>query len=118
MSDLARYDVGPRLSEVAEFKGVLYLAGQVAENCDGDIRAQTREVLASIEKTLTRHWSSKDRILQCQIYLANKSDFEAMNEVWDRWVTPGATPPRATLQAGFFRDGRLIEIVVIAACRS
>lgn len=114
--DIVRYQVGSRLSEVAEYKGVLYLAGQVAENCDGDIRSQTTEVLETVEQLLVTHGSTKKHLLQCLIYLANQSDFNAMNEVWDRWVIPGAAPPRATVQAGFFKKGRLIEVVVVAAC--
>jgi enamine deaminase RidA (YjgF/YER057c/UK114 family) len=115
VTEIVRYDVGARLSEAAEYRGVLYLAGQVAENCQGDIRAQTEEILAMIEKLLAKYGSSKGHLLQCLIYLANKSDFEAMNEVWDRWVIPGTAPPRATVQAGFFKEGRLVEIVVTAA---
>jgi enamine deaminase RidA (YjgF/YER057c/UK114 family) len=114
--DIVRYQVGSRLCEVAEYGGVLYLAGQVAESCDGDIRSQTTEVLGAVEKLLAIHGSTKTHLLQCLIYLANQSDFEVMNEVWDSWVLPGTAPPRATVQAGFFKEGRLIEVVVVAAC--
>lgn len=115
VGEIVRYQVGSRLSEVACHNGVLYLAGQVAENCNGDIRAQTAEVLEAVEQLLVAYGSTKGHLLQCLIYLANPSDFEGMNEVWDAWVIPGTAPPRATVQAGFFKKGRLIEVVAVAA---
>ena len=44
-----RFDVGVRMSEMAVHNGVCYLAGQIAASGQGDIGAQTREVLAAID---------------------------------------------------------------------
>jgi enamine deaminase RidA (YjgF/YER057c/UK114 family) len=41
-----------------------------------------------------------------------------MNEVWDAWVAPGNTPPRATVEAKLADPALLVEIVVVAAQRS
>jgi enamine deaminase RidA (YjgF/YER057c/UK114 family) len=38
-----------------------------------------------------------------------------MNAVWDAWVVPGQTPPRATVQAALARPEYKVEIKVIAA---
>ena len=38
-----------------------------------------------------------------------------MNEVWDKWVVPGATPARATVEARLAGPQYLIEIAVTAA---
>jgi enamine deaminase RidA (YjgF/YER057c/UK114 family) len=43
---MQRFDVGPRLSEMAIHNGVAYLAGQVPEDGSQDIRGQTRQVPA------------------------------------------------------------------------
>ena len=42
-------------------------------------------------------------------------DFAGMNEVWDEWVAPGHTPPRATVEAKLAKPEWRIEIVVTAA---
>ena len=42
-------------------------------------------------------------------------DFAGMNAVWDAWVVPGQTPPRATVQAALAKPGWKIEVVVTAA---
>jgi enamine deaminase RidA (YjgF/YER057c/UK114 family) len=112
---IQRHDVGPRLSEMAVYNGIAWLAGQVPDTEGADITTQTREVLASIDALLARAGSDRSRILMAQIYLADLADFPGMNAVWDAWVTPGHTPPRATVQAQLARPGWRIEIVVTAA---
>ena len=42
---IQRFDVGPRMSELAVHNGVAYLAGQVPEDTSLDIVGQTSQVL-------------------------------------------------------------------------
>ncbi len=112
---LQRFDVGSRLSEMAVHNGVAYLAGQVAGDANQDISGQTRQVLAAIDALLTRAGSDKSRILMCQIFIADLADFAAMNAVWESWVAPGHTPPRATVQAALAKPQWKVEMVVTAA---
>ena len=116
-TDLQRFPVGARLSEMAVFNGVVYLAGMVPEDGATDIRGQTADVLAQIDRLLAEAGSDKTRILRTQIYLADMADMADMNEVWDAWVAPGHTPPRATVQAALGQPGWKIEVVVTAAQR-
>lgn len=116
MSTLRRLGVGPRLSEAAIYNGVVYLAGQVPDKTSGaDIKAQTSEVLAQIEDLLVQAGSNKSSILMCQIFIVDLADFPGLNEIWDAWVVPGNTPPRATVQANLARPDWKLEIVVTAA---
>ncbi len=112
---IQRFDVGPRMSEMAVHNGVAYLAGQVATDGAQDIGGQTRQVLAAIDALLARAGSDKGRILRAQIFLADLADFAAMNAVWEAWVVPGHTPPRATVQAALAKPQWKIEVVVTAA---
>lgn len=112
---IQRFDVGPRMSEMAVHNGVAYLAGQVAADASLDIRGQTRQVLAAIDALLERAGSDKSKILRAQIFLADLADFPAMNAVWEAWVVAGHTPPRATVQAALAKPQWKIEIVVTAA---
>lgn len=115
MSDIQRFHVGVRLSEMAVHNGTVYLAGQVPDDPTKDIAGQTAEVLANIDKLLTEAGTDKSRILMAQIFLSDLADFPAMNAVWDAWVVAGQTPPRATVQARLARPEWLIEVVVTAA---
>ena len=113
--EIQRFHVGARLSEMAVHHGTVYLAGQVPDDPTKDIGGQTAEVLANIDKLLAEAGTDKSRILMAQIFLADLADFPAMNAVWDAWVVPGQTPPRATVQARLARPEWKIEVVVTAA---
>jgi enamine deaminase RidA (YjgF/YER057c/UK114 family) len=112
---IQRFDVGPRLSEMAVHNGVVYLAGQIAEDATQGIAGQTQQVLGEIDALLARAGTDKSKILRAEIYIKDLQDFEAMNRVWDAWVPEGNAPPRATVQANLARPAWLIEIVVTAA---
>jgi enamine deaminase RidA (YjgF/YER057c/UK114 family) len=112
---IQRLHVGPRMSEVAIHQGVVYLAGQVAEDPSQDVAGQTRQILAAIDRLLKEAGSDKTRLLQVTIFLADIATFAQMNAVWDQWVVAGQTPPRATVQALLARPEYKVEIKVIAA---
>jgi enamine deaminase RidA (YjgF/YER057c/UK114 family) len=112
---IRRFHVGDRLSEMAIFNQVAYLAGQVAPDATQDIRGQTTQVLAAIDKLLAEARTDRAHILMVQIILADLADFPAMNEIWDDWVSPGDAPPRATIQGALARPEWKVEMVVTAA---
>lgn len=112
---LQRFHVGDRLCEMTIFNHVVYLSGQVPQDATQDIRGQTAQVLAQIDRLLAEARTDSSHILMAQIYLADMADFDAMNVVWEDWVPPGDPPSRATVQARLARPEWKIEIVVTAA---
>ena len=115
MNEIKRFDVGARMSEMAVHNGVAYLAGQVASDASLDAQGQTANVLAQVDALLARAGTDKSRILMAQIFLADVSDFPAMNAAWDAWVAGGNTPPLATVEAKLAKPEWKVEIVVKAA---
>ncbi len=115
--NIDRIQVGPRLSSVAVFNNVAYFSGQVPADPTADITGQTQQILTEIDKLLEQVGSDKTRILQCQIFLVDIKLIAAMNEVWDKWVVQGHTPPRATVEAKLANPKWLIEIVLSAAVK-
>ncbi|MEP6678464.1 MAG: RidA family protein [Betaproteobacteria bacterium] len=116
---IERRNVGPRLSDMVIYapapgERLVYLAGQVAEDASADIGAQTRSVLAQIDRLLAEAMTDKRRILSATIYLSSMSDYAAMNKVWDAWVPAGETPARATVEAKLAKPEYKIEIQVVA----
>ncbi|MBT0570300.1 RidA family protein [Curvibacter sp. CHRR-16] len=110
-----RFDVGPRLSEMAIHNGTVYLAGQIPEDASQDMHGQTRQVLACIDALLERAGTDKSKLLMVQIFLRDITDITAMNEVWDAWIPANHTPPRATVQALLANPAWRIEVVATAA---
>ena len=115
MADIRHVGPGPRLSEATLSGGLVYLAGQIADDPELEIHGQTRQVLAHVDEVLESVGSTKSRILSATVYLADMADYPGMNEVWDAWVVPDRAPARATVQAGLFAPGYRIEITVVAA---
>jgi enamine deaminase RidA (YjgF/YER057c/UK114 family) len=80
-----------------------------------DITGQTEEVLAKIDKLLKQAGSDKSRILTAQIFLPDMKDFAGMNAAWEKWVVPGQTPARATIEAKLANPAYKVEIMCVAA---
>ncbi len=112
---IRRFHSGPRMSQAVVCNGMVFLAGQVAEDTGEDVSGQTRQVLAAIDRLLAEAGSDKSRLLAAQIFLPDIGDFAAMNKVWEAWVTPGHTPARATVQAALAKAEYKVEIVITAA---
>ncbi len=112
---IRRLHAGPRMSEAVINGGIVYLAGQIAEDASQDIGGQTRQVLAAIDTLLAEAGTDKTRLLTAQIFLADMADFAGMNAVWDVWVPTGQTPARATVRAKLAKPEWKVEIVVNAA---
>jgi enamine deaminase RidA (YjgF/YER057c/UK114 family) len=115
MSEIKRVNVAKRLSDIAVFNGVAYLAGQVPDDQSLDIEGQTNQVLATIDRLLASVGSDKSRILMAQIFVANMKEFDGMNKAWDAWVAAGNSPARATVEARLANPSFKVEIVVTAA---
>lgn len=103
------------MSQAVVCNGLVFLAGQVAQDTSLDAGGQTRQVLAAIDRLLADAGSDKSRLLSAQVFLTDMADFAAMNKVWEAWVVPGQTPARATVQAALARPDYKVEIVVTAA---
>ena len=113
---IQRISPGKRMSEAVIHNGTVYLAGQVATTPKGaDAGEQTRQVLAEIDDALAKAGSDKSKLLSATIYLTDIANFQAMNAVWDAWVSPGNPPARATVEARLASPDYLVEIMVTAA---
>jgi len=93
--------------------GIVYT---VATAPGADIQAQTRATLDAIDNNLADAGSDKTRLISVQIFLADMSQKEGMDAVWNDWI--GADwqnwPQRACVGAPL-AGSTLVEIVVTAA---
>ena len=114
---ISRINPGKRLSGavVHSETGLVFLAGQTADNPKADIKGQTADVLRKIEGLLAKAGTSKSQLLSAQIWVTDMRHFAAMNEIWDQWIDPANPPARATVQAALANPELLVEIMVVAA---
>ena len=112
---ITRHESGPLLSLAVEHGDTVYLAGIVAKDLKKDVKGQTEEILADIDRLLAKCGSSKSKVLSATIWVTDIRNRAPMNEVWTRWVDPKNMPVRACVEAKLADPDALVEIMVIAA---
>ncbi|MEM7641957.1 MAG: RidA family protein [Pseudomonadota bacterium] len=110
---IQRSHTATRMSQIVVHGETIYLAGQVADGAD--VTEQTKAMLSKVDALLTEAGSSREHILQAVIWLADMSDFAAMNAVWDAWVPQGHAPARACGEAKLATPDFLVEVIITAA---
>ena len=104
----------PLISLVVVHNGVVSTCGVTTEPT-GDVKVQTKKVLATIDGLLEKAGTDKSKLLTAQVWLANWRDFEDHNSVWNEWVDRQNPPVRACVQTPLWRPNILVEIMVTAA---
>jgi 2-iminobutanoate/2-iminopropanoate deaminase len=110
--------IGP-YSPAIRAGNLLFISGQVGFDpatgalIDGDISAQTDQVMRNIGELLKAAGTDFGHVVRMTVFLADMNEFAKMNEVYGRYVT-NPPPTRSTVQvARLPRDAR-VEIDVIA----
>jgi 2-iminobutanoate/2-iminopropanoate deaminase len=111
--------MGP-YSIATEANGFVFCSGMVAlvpetgAALEGDVAAQTHQVMKNIGAVLGDVGLGYDDIVKTTIFLADITDFGAVNEVYAEYVGV-ARPARSTVEAGALPGGFDVEIECIAA---
>lgn len=119
LTDQAPAPIGPYSQAVTVHEKMIFTAGQIpidpatGKIVDGDIKAQTRQVLKNLEAVLTAGGSSLTSVVKTTVFLKDMNDFAAMNEVYAEFLQT-ASPARSAVEvARLPRDVR-VEIEAIA----
>lgn len=113
--EITRIGVKAHLSNVVVHGGVAYCAGVTPAAGSEGVAGQTASVLAQIDDLLAAAGTDKSKLLNAHIWLTDIRNRDAMNEVWNAWVAPGAPPARACVEAKLAAPEWLVEIMVTAA---
>lgn len=91
-----------------------YLSGLVAADFPaglevlGDVAAETRAILSTIEQILDELKLSLERIVRVDVHLADLDDFDAMDAIYRGFFVDGAWPARTTTESPhLFGDSRV-----------
>ena len=112
---IKRFEVGPLLSGAAVYDNIVYLAGLAADDLTQDIRGQTRQTLANIDRVLAQTGSDKSKLLRVEIWLSHMKNFDAMNAVYQDWLDSENVPARVCVESRLWDDAAEVEIMVTAA---
>ena len=104
---------------IGEGRRMVFCSGQIALDpatgamVEGDVAAQTRQVLENLGAVLAAAGASYADVVRTTIFLADMSDFAAVNAIYGERF-PSDPPARATVEAARLpRDAR-VEIDAIA----
>ena len=84
------------------------------ELAEGGIRGETQEIMKKIKAAVERYGSNMDSLVKCTVFLADMTEWSAMNEVYATFF-PNNKPARSAVGVnGLALDAR-VEIECIAA---
>lgn len=110
--------VGP-YSQAVRVGNLVFTAGQIAIDpklgrlIEGDVAAQTRQVLKNLTAVLEAAGSSLTQVVKTTVFLQDIHDFAAMNAVYAEFF-PESPPARSTVQVAALPLGALVEIEAMA----
>ena len=98
--------------------GLIFTSGAIAlktngEFVNGDITAQTKQVMQNLEAILREGGSSLDKVLKTTCYLANMEDFGAFNAEYEK-AFGLHKPARTTIGVKSLPKNALVEVECIA----
>ncbi|MCV0424807.1 MAG: RidA family protein [Roseibium sp.] len=111
---VSHHQPGSRMSQAVRVGDIVFLAGQIPQDLNGDITVQTREVLQGIDRVMAELGGNKSNVVSVQVWLSDMSDFQGMNAVWDEWVDKASPPARATGGVALARPGMRVEMIATA----
>jgi len=111
--------------------GLIFVAGQgcrdpqtntytgLTMNPDGtvasyDIRAQALGVLTNIERALQAEGADRSHIIDVNVFLTDMKDFQAMNEIWNKFFEGHSGPTRTTVAVRQLPGLNFIEMKAVA----
>jgi len=108
-------------SPAVRVDNTIYLSGNIGvipgtlDLAPGGIEGETRQTMENIKAAVELAGSSMDRIVKCTVFIADISEWGAMNSVY---VTYFDVPPaRSAFGANGLALGALVEIDCIAAAK-
>jgi len=111
-------DMDLPFSAAVRVDNMLYLSGALGYDrekgalVEGGIQPETRKTLENISATLEMFGSSMDRVVKCTVFLADISEWAAMNEVYVEFFPN--KPARSALGSSGLALGARTEIECIA----
>lgn len=118
---LGPYAQGIRAGETIYVSGQLPMDPKTRRLIDGDIAAQTEQVLTNIRAIVEEGGGTMDDIVRITIYLTNLDDFDEVNRIYtmffptiDNALTETLPPARTTLEVSRLPRDAQIEMDAIA----
>ncbi|MGI6129997.1 MAG: RidA family protein [bacterium] len=112
--------IGP-YSQAIRIGDLIFTSGQLpmdpvsGQLVEGDVKAQTRQVLTNVKAVLEAAGTSLDNVVKTTVFLKDMADFAAMNEVYAEFFSE-PFPARSAVQVvALPNKDAAVEIETVAA---
>jgi len=114
--DVADLPKGGPYSHAVVSGNLVFVSGQTGQLPDRktSFEDQFNNAMEKIKRILQASGASLDNIVKTTVYIADKSYFKNLNEVYGKFFR-SSPPARTTIVSGFVADDVLVEVDVIAA---
>lgn len=100
----------------------LFVTGQLAEDPQSgeilkqSIESQTKQVMENLKLVLTHADTGFDKIVMARIFVTDFRYYEAVNQIYANYCTPGRLPSRTTVGVTALAGFGDVEIDLIVYC--
>jgi len=105
---------GAVTSRCVAYGDMVHIGGITAQDTSGDVAAQMRDILDTVDGYLIRVGASRNDVLTVQVWIKDMALFADMTAVWNEWVDPKIPPARACVSGDLYRPDILVEVTVTA----
>lgn len=105
-------------SESVRVGDTLYLAGKLGMKdgalVPGGIQPETQAAMDAIRSVVERNGGTMNNVVKCTVFLADISEWAAMNAIYTQFFPPGRRPARSAVGVGSLARNARVEIECIA----
>ena len=116
-TDNAPAAIGP-YAQAVRYGNMLFVSGQIAINpgtgqiVEGDIEAQTKQVLENLQAIIKAAGMTLQNVLKCSCFLKDMEDFVKFNAVYNSYFAE-SLPARETVEVGRLPKDARVEVSAI-----
>ena len=116
-TDNAPAAIGP-YAQAVRYGNLLFVSGQIAidpgtgQIVEGDIEAQTKQVLENLQAIIKAAGMTLQNVLKCSCFLKDMEDFVKFNAVYNSYFAE-SLPARETVEVGRLPKDARVEVSAI-----
>ena len=116
-TDNAPAAIGP-YAQAVRYGNMLFVSGQIAidpgtgQIVEGDIEAQTKQVLENLQAIIKAAGMTLQNVLKCSCFLKDMEDFVKFNAVYNSYFAD-SLPARETVEVGRLPKDARVEVSAI-----
>lgn len=119
LTDQAPAPIGP-YSQAVRAGGTVYVSGQIPLSAqgqlvgEGDVTAQTHQVMKNLTAVLAAAGAALGDVVKCSIFVKDLGNFAAINQVYGSYFDEATAPARETVEVARLPRDVQVEISCIA----